>query len=422
VTGIAPAPGRRVFVIGAGASGTAAAFAAKGAGADVTVVVGRTGATSLTSGALDGEPGDLASSQPLSELARAIGIWELWGGLDVGPGFRVATSAGILRPTLGRDINVLDLGEVGPGVVAVASAPRRGWDPVALAKGWTNEPWARSRGVRFEPVELDVLRVAGERTLPDPDLARRHDDPERAGWLLDRLKASAAVRRATGVLFGPWLGIRRPLARELARSLGKPVGELLSVPGGPAGIRFERARDDLLVRHRIARIEGEVRRVERVGETIELDCHDGSSHRAEIVVLATGGLVGGGIGWSGGDARLWFEQAAPACAGFVGPARTPAALAVGRAPPQMSGSPQGPLFEAHAWSGGLAPAGMETVGLWTASDGRARGVDGAAIPWLFCAGDAVAGAPRTMLHAIRSGLAAGLAAARSATAETPMGP
>ena len=47
---------RRVVVIGGGASGTAAAFAARQAGAAVVAVVGRPGASSLGSGALDGPP------------------------------------------------------------------------------------------------------------------------------------------------------------------------------------------------------------------------------------------------------------------------------------------------------------------------------------------------------------------------------
>ena len=64
---------RRVVVIGAGASGTAAAYAASKLGARVTLITGRPGATSLSSGALDGDwegAGDEAQA-----FIDAIGIW-----------------------------------------------------------------------------------------------------------------------------------------------------------------------------------------------------------------------------------------------------------------------------------------------------------------------------------------------------------
>ena len=91
----------------------------------------------------------------------------------------------------------------------------------------------------------------------------------------------------------------------------------------------------------------------------------------------------------------------------------PAALGTGSSPLLLSGSPQGALFEPFAWNGGAGWTGMERVGVWTAPDGSARARDGQIIPWLFCAGDVIAGAPRTMLHAIVSGLSAGRAAARA---------
>jgi hypothetical protein len=76
-----------------------------------------------------------------------------------------------------------------------------------------------------------------------------------------------------------------------------------------------------------------------------------------------------------------------------------------------TGSPRGPVFELFAWSGQKSPTGLERVGIWADADGRARSGEGSALPWLHVAGDAVADAPRTMLEAIRSGIAAGTSAA-----------
>ena len=115
---------RRVVVIGAGASGTAAAYAASRLGARVTVIMGRPGATSLSSGALDG---DLeAAGDEAHAFIDAIGIWEIGD-------CHVATRAGLLRPARGRDLSVLDLQRIEPGVVAVVDVMRRGWDARALA-------------------------------------------------------------------------------------------------------------------------------------------------------------------------------------------------------------------------------------------------------------------------------------------------
>ena len=139
-----------MVVIGAGASRTAAAFAASKLGARVTLIMGRPGATSLSSGALDGDregAGDEAQA-----FIDAIGIWEIGH-------CRVATRAGLLRPARGRDLSVLDLQKIGPGVVAVVDVMRRGWDAKSLAESWSQEPWALEHGLRFESVAVEVLRL-----------------------------------------------------------------------------------------------------------------------------------------------------------------------------------------------------------------------------------------------------------------------
>jgi glycine/D-amino acid oxidase-like deaminating enzyme len=111
----------RVVVVGGGASGTAAAFAAREAGADVVVALGRPGATSLSSGAIDGDAADRDAWPEIGAFAAALGIWELAEGEPC----RVLTVAGIARTALGRDASLLDASAVSAGVVAVARALRR---------------------------------------------------------------------------------------------------------------------------------------------------------------------------------------------------------------------------------------------------------------------------------------------------------
>ena len=56
-------------------------------------------------------------------------------------------------------------------------------------------------------------------------------------------------------------------------------------------------------------------------------------------------------------------------------------------------------------------AGFERAGVWVDSEGRALDDQGSPLAWLYAAGDAVADAPRTLLEAIRSGIAVGALAA-----------
>ncbi len=87
----------RVVVLGSGAAGTAAAIAARAAGADVVLVRGRTGATSLTSGAVDG---DLDEGGRTAAAALELHVLEPC---------TLATSAGTLRAAAGRDAALASL-------------------------------------------------------------------------------------------------------------------------------------------------------------------------------------------------------------------------------------------------------------------------------------------------------------------------
>jgi len=400
---------RQVVVVGAGACGTAAAYAAAQSGARVCVVGGRPGATSLGSGALDDRSASAQGDDRAAVRAfvDALDIWEL-----ASEACFVATSSGVVRKANGKDCAVLDLGCVSSGVVAVLDTARRGWDATILSKAWTDDPWSRARGLRFEPVRVEVLRFADEAWLPAPDLAGRHDDPERMEWLAERLTRAPELRDKSAIVMEPWLGVRAKVAHELKRQLGMPVGEPLSMPGGAPGLRFELARDDLLARSGVART---VRRAlavsmgpDKSGPRVELDS---GVLGADAVILAVGGLVGGGIGWASA-AGIDPSGVVATDQGFALSLVCNASLALGGKRLLPAGSPRGALFETFAWSGQPSSCGFERVGVWTDAAGRVRDADGRTLDWLYAAGDAVADAPRTLLQAIRSGLAVGALAAR----------
>ncbi len=392
---------RRVVVVGTGMAGTAAAYAAAAEGAEVTLIGARPGATALASGAIDG-----ATMRPFGDdRSRVLAFLEAFGLLEIGvERCRVATSAGILREVRGRDRAVLDFSRAAPGTVAVVDDGRLGWDAAGLARAWASDPWAKERGLAFEPVRIDVLRYDDERLFPDADIALRHDEPERVRWLGERLSGASELKGKAAVVMGPWLGLETNVAEELARVLGVPVGEPLSLSGGVAGLRFERARDALLSKLGVSRHAAwarALRAIEADGRA-EIALESGSV-RADAVVLAIGGVAGGGI---------LFDPLTQN--GFLPSLDASVTLALAGQALLPTGSPHGALFERFAWSGGGAVAGFERVGIHADSEGRVRAEDGRSLDWLYVAGDAAADAPRTMLEAIRSGIAVGTLAARGA--------
>jgi len=246
------------------------------------------------------------------------------------------------------------------------------------------------------------LRRADEDVIPLADLAVRHDDPERVSWLRDRLRESSLLREMRAIVMGPWLGLRPGVATELSGALGKPVGEPLSAPGGASGLRFERARDAILAKLGIERVDDWAVSLQADETGARVEMASGNGVTADAVVIAVGGLAGGGIEWS---------PVTTTC-GFKASLVQPASLALRGRPLAPSGSLEGALFEKFSWCGESVSSGIERVGIWADPEGQARLLAGTPVPWLYAAGDAVADASRTVMEAIRSGLAAGARVAR----------
>jgi glycerol-3-phosphate dehydrogenase subunit B len=381
----------KLVVIGAGFAGLGAIWAARGSGADLVLVHHRPGASALASGALDVLGWERA--RPSAPVAAEIVELALRLGFVIGPNdATVATLAGVIRPARGREQNVLDLAPLAGRRIGVADVLRDDWDAPSLARAFATSRFARETGTRFEAREIDLLRRAAESRFSAHDFAALHDDPARFERLTRAL--SKAGRDLDAWLVGPWLGIESSRARALGEKLGVPVGETLSAPAGPAGARFERARDALLadlgvvpIASRVLSLEPQANRWLVRTEHAELD--------ADRVVLAMGGVAAGGIGMD--PARPDH----PGGARFHASLRAPVAIEIDGLCVDAVSSLFG--IDVSAWGMNV----LERIGIAT------DGVCVRGSPGLFAAGDCVAARPRTALEAMTRGAEAARAALAS---------
>lgn len=416
-----------VIVIGAGYAGLAAAYAAARAGARTTLIVGRAGASELGSGALDLVPWserERAASVPgagpllagaidaqVSDFIDHIGIFTLPEG--GGPLATLATTAGALRVARGHDRALLDLGAHPGSTVCLPRVGRAGWDADSLARAFGASSHARSLDLRFVAFDAQLHRFTAERTLGDADLAHRHDDPARLAWLAARLQEGLSrVEGRRVVLLGPWLGLDEPRAAALEAALGLPAGEALVGVGSPAGMRFMAARDRQLWHLDVRRVDGAAARVDRGDGGYRVSLRgEREPLVADAVVLAIGGLVGGGVVYEPADYAAGSEGADRANVPFRLSVEVAASLALGGAPLDVVSSLQGPDLTA-AWPRGSRAGDLEAVGVSCDARGAVFSIGAG----LYAAGDVIAGRPRTAIAAIQSGLIAGASAAATTPA------
>jgi glycerol-3-phosphate dehydrogenase subunit B len=397
---------RRVVVVGAGAAGTGAAIASARAGSFVTVVSGGSGATTLAPGALDFHAwtdrrrGRVALDAETLATCSELDIFRLEPAL-------LLTTAGLVRPAAGRDAALLDLGRLQAGLVVVPRSDHAGWDAAALAKTWSESNEARERGLSFAPIDAHLLRMNDERVIAEADVAARHDDPARISWLAERLReaiARAAVASVRAVVLPPWLGVEAPRAASLTERVGLPCGEALGLPGGPAGLRFERARDRALRASSVAVLRTRARSVERHGSGWRVELEQGEPLACDAVVLAAGGLVGGGLAYTPSHAILAGPLPPQPRPTFASTVAAPVRVGSSGAERPLPGSLHGEPPELIAWPF-VTDAAMDRVGVLADAQGAVPGQRG-----LFAAGEMAADLPRTWLASFASGVRAGRAA------------
>jgi glycerol-3-phosphate dehydrogenase subunit B len=388
----------RVLVVGAGVAGTAAALAAARAGARVTVVDGGTGASTLATGALDALFWQDAAAQPAPIARGARDALDALGGYALPDGgARLLTQSGVVRPARGHDEALIDVTPFGDLRVGVVRCDRPGWDATALARAW---------GDHFEPIDAAVMRYADERALPDADFAMRHDEEARLGWLADRLR-DALSRTGDGIralVLPPCLGVDRPRGSMLSALVEVRCGEAIALPGGPSGLRFEKARDRALAIAGVERVQGRATSVARNGHGWRIAAADGPPWESEGVVLAVGGLIGGGIEYAPAESMVASALPPFARRPFRLTVNAPLTLGAHGCPLELPGTLFGVAPESIAWP--LArDALMDRVGVLADADGRTES-------GLFVAGDFRADRPRAWLDVLATGVAAGVAATR----------
>lgn len=413
----------RVVVIGAGLAGLAAVHAAVPRGGEVRLVDPSFGSSALSGGAVDDVPwesvalacealglGPVARALPaeVEPFVQALGLWAL--PKEGEPLCQLATEAGRIRLARGRDRALLDLGRLPFGArLILPRVPRPEWEADLLARALREDPYARSQGLHIEAVDAKLLRFVGEDRISAADLAQRHDEPARREWLADRLQETVraernAGRSVDGILLGPWLGAAAPRAEELSDRVGMALGEILSGVGSAAGQRFEVARDRMLG---ALGLEREPRRALAVrrqdGELFVHTDEPPSPMTADRVVLAIGGLAGGGLRYCPAELEAQPDEPARARMAFGLSLEAPVGLRANGRRLEVVGSVHGPALDEDGWPGGTEPGLLESVGI--AATGPL------AAPGIYVAGDALADRPRTKLEAVRSGLRAGAAAA-----------
>lgn len=273
-------------------------------------------------------------------------------------------------------------GELAPATHAAQAALPEGSAVVDLAP--LGQPFASL--IRFERPEMPEITLQwpaqpgafGRSFTWAAGLLER---PEAVDAFADTLGAAVEAAGIPGVLLPPVLGLRDPqaVAARIQSRIGVPVAEAVGGSPSTAGLRLHMALSRWMTALGVTQITAEVSGVDTQSLTVATS---EGHHRAEAVVVATGGLISGGLREleEGLDEPLLDVPIAP---------RLPAdALTVA--------APGGP------WGGPLFRAGLPV-------DQQMRPVrpDGQpAHPGLFAAGDVIAsGDP--VLRRWASGLAIG---------------
>lgn len=283
----------KIAVVGAGVAGTAAAWRAS-LQAEVIVLHAGAGATALGCGAHDVGAWGACSSEPLG--ADALRFSGELGCFSVGAAPAVVvTQSGQPRYARAADRAVLDLSKAAGGKVAVSDLGRWGYDARVWARALNESRWAAQTHTHFEALS-GMVPAADAVRANDYDFAALHDDEARTRTLGDALAKHTGYR---ALLLPPALGVVEPVHERLRQRLGYEVGECLSLPAGPAGARFELARDALLGRRKVQLLQTRLISLlcGEAGFRLQHESAAGEVHSVEVerVILACGGIVSGGL-------------------------------------------------------------------------------------------------------------------------------
>jgi glycine/D-amino acid oxidase-like deaminating enzyme len=292
---------QKIVVVGSGFAGLAALSTLVEAGVSPVLVAGRGGASALTAGAFDFYPWTTPEARhfSLSSLtATASGRWALafLKGLSLASDRSgwVVTGLGVVRPALLVGTGILAVSAHLGQVIGVLGVGRSDFAAEALARSWQSSLDHLGDGTRFRAIVGNGLLSQQEQDYPLPALGRAlSDEARRARFLSDLERICRGHPDLGALIIGPWL-----VECEGLGALPVPVGEILSPPEGTFPQRFMRARAEYLRSLKIEILESPASRVHDDAEQVHLEFGQESGLKdlvADGVVLATGGLLGGGV-------------------------------------------------------------------------------------------------------------------------------
>jgi glycerol-3-phosphate dehydrogenase subunit B len=276
-----------VLVLGGGVAGVAAALAAAGAGARVTVVRRGPGATALVAGGWEAPP-----PAPVRTALAAAGLTLVAreGALPHPDGHLVQCGAAPDEHARAALDNT-----TGPVLVCgIAGLPA--FRPRPLAALWADAAGMPPGGLQAALLELPETPAGG--WSPAALAARIQTHPHEMGGALAR---AAGTHSATRVIVPPVLGLERsePTLSAVRDAAGVEIGEALGVAPSIPGWRLDRALLRTLDGAGVTVVRGSAAVRETDGQRIRSVTVSGDGGdviiRAAAFVLATGKFIGGGI-------------------------------------------------------------------------------------------------------------------------------
>ena len=320
-----------VLVIGGGMAGAMAAVTAAKAGLDTTLIRRGSGATALSSGAVD-----LTGVLEWMRFVQRTGPAATRALEDATTHFlTLMADAGYPYAGSPHDSMTLlnTLGTVkrtqlapatcAPGNLAHLDRARflfvgvHGYPDCNAAFLSQSAAFLSQHGLVEAELEADAVEVAFPRTQHTAnvnafELARLMDEQGVAAEVAGRVAAQADLSQYTHVAFPPILGLERTgeVLATLRETTGRPCFELLAAPPSVPGYRLKQALDHALAQHGVEVIHACVEGFSATGSTA-LTTGGGRLTRIravqketvyqvepEAVVLATGKFIGGGIEWT----------------------------------------------------------------------------------------------------------------------------
>ncbi len=316
-----------VIVIGAGFSGLITAWQAGLMGHKTTVISRGWGTPYWTSGCIDilgfqppdhvnrvdstktaldwlvisnpGHPYALAGITSLEQALRSFqslceaSNYPFHGSLDAN--ILLPTSLGTLRPTCLVPATMVagDISQRTPMLI-VGFSRFRDFFPGLLAGN------LNAQGILAADITLDLASLRTRKFLTGTVLASLFDDPEFRQEVIDALKPS--LGRIERIGFPSVLGLHKPMEvlEHLQSALGMPVFEIPGLPPSIPGIRLQNLLVSAIQNQQGAVYTGmPVEKVGADGNIIHTVWSEAAArqnpHYANTYILATGGILGGGI-------------------------------------------------------------------------------------------------------------------------------